>query len=188
MVAKGHDFPGVTLVGVINADTTLNFPDFRAAERTFALLTQVAGRAGRGDRPGRVLIQTFGPEHYALDCASRHDYQGFYRQEIAFRRELGYPPYGFLVNLVLAGNDPTKVGEAAANLAAALEPCTGGVEVLGPAPCPLARLRGKTRLQILLKSPSRPALRRLLQQLPPLRRQVGAGVTLSVDVDPVDMF
>ena len=188
MVAKGHDFPGVTLVGVINADTTLNFPDFRSAERTFSLLTQVAGRAGRGERPGRVLIQTYTPEHYALVCATQHDYQAFYEQEIAFRQELGYPPCGYLVNLVLAGNEPARVQQSATVLAAALEQVACGVEVLGPAPCPLARLRGKTRLQILLKCSTRPPLRRLLPQIPSLRRQIAAGVTLSVDVDPVDMF
>ncbi|MEJ2202259.1 MAG: primosomal protein N', partial [Desulfuromonadaceae bacterium] len=93
MVAKGHDFHGVTLVGVVNADSTLNFPDFRSGERTFALLTQVAGRAGRGEQPGRVLIQTYCPDHYALACAANHDYVAFYEQETAFRRELGYPPF-----------------------------------------------------------------------------------------------
>jgi len=188
MVAKGHDFPGVTLVGVINADTTLNFPDFRSAERTFSLLTQVAGRAGRGERPGRVLIQTYTPEHYALVCASGHDYLAFYDQEFAFRQELGYPPCGFLVNLVLAGNEPPRVNQAATALATALEKVAAGVEVLGPAPCPLARLRGKTRLQILLKCATRPPLRRLLQQLPTLRPLLSSAVTLTVDVDPVDMF
>ena len=188
MVAKGHDFPGVTLVGVINADSTLNFPDFRSAERTFSLLTQVAGRAGRGDRPGRVLIQTYTPEHYALVCASGHDYLAFYEQELAFRQELGYPPWGFLVNLVLAGNDPARVNQSAAALAAALERAAAGVEVLGPAPCPLSRLRGKTRMQILLKAASRVPLRRLLPTLPSLRSLLLSGVTLTVDVDPIDMF
>jgi primosomal protein N' (replication factor Y) len=188
MVAKGHDFPGVTLVGVINADSTLNFPDFRSAERTFSLLTQVAGRAGRGDRPGRVLIQTYTPEHYALVCASSHDYLAFYEQELAFRQELGYPPWGFLVNLVLAGNDPARVSQSAAALAVALERAAAGVEVLGPAPCPLSRLRGKTRLQILLKAAARPPLRRLLPTLPSLRSLLLSGVTLTVDVDPIDMF
>lgn len=188
MVAKGHDFPGVTLVGVINADSTLNFPDFRSAERTFSLLTQVAGRAGRGDRPGRVLIQTYTPEHYALVCASGHDYLAFYDQELAFRQELGYPPWGFLVNLVLSGNDPARVSQSASALAAALERAAAGVEVLGPAPCPLARLRGKTRLQILLKAPARAPLRRLLPTLPGLRALLHSGVALTVDVDPIDMF
>lgn len=188
MVAKGHDFPQVTLVGVINADSMLNFPDFRSAERTFSLLTQVAGRAGRGALTGQVLIQTYSPDHYALQCAAMHDYQAFYTQEIAFREALGYPPFGFLVNLVLAGNEAERVGRAAADLAGGLEAVAGEVEVLGPAPCPLARLRGKTRMQILLKSPQRPALRRLLAHLEPLRRQLPGGVSLSLDVDPIDML
>jgi len=188
MVAKGLDFPGVTLVGVIQADSTLNFPDFRSAERTFSLLTQVAGRAGRGERPGRVLIQTYSPEHYALECAARHDYGDFYDQEIVFRQELGYPPFGYLVNLVLAGNDAGKVSASAQNLADALMEQSPDVDVLGPAPCPLARLRGKTRIQILLKSAERPSLRRLLLALPALKKTVVAGVSLAVDVDPMDML
>jgi primosomal protein N' (replication factor Y) len=188
MVAKGHDFAGVTLVGVIGADSTLNFPDFRSAERTFALLAQVAGRAGRGETPGRVLIQTWSPEHYALQCAAAHDYRRFYDEEIVCRRELGYPPFGYLVNLVVSGIDPGKVGAAAAAVAAGLNADCGTVEVLGPAPCPLARLRGRHRVQILLKAPDRPPLRRLLSRLPALRRKVPAGVLLAVDVDPVDML
>jgi primosomal protein N' (replication factor Y) len=188
MVAKGHDFPAVTLVGVVGADSTLNLPDFRSAERTFALLAQVAGRAGRGELPGRVLIQTWAPDHYALDCAARHDYAGFSALELAFRRELGYPPFGHLVNLVLAGNDAAQVQRGAQTLAAALERGAGAAELLGPAPCPLARLRGKSRFQLLLKAPERPPLRRLLARLPELRRQLPAGVALAVDVDPVDML
>lgn len=188
MVAKGLDFPGVTLVGVVNADSTLNFPDFRCAERTFSLLTQVAGRAGRGEKAGRVLIQTYSPEHYALTCAANHDYGDFFEQEIGFRQELGYPPFGYLANLVLAGNEAGKVQSAADTLALALAEMAGPVEVLGPAPCPLSRLRGKTRVQILLKSPQRPPLRRLLHRLAVMRHKVGAGVLLSIDVDPLDML
>ena len=188
MIAKGHDFPGVTLVGVINADSTLNFPDFRSGERTFSLLCQTAGRAGRGERPGRVLIQTYTPDHYALLCASAHDYGGFYEQETESRKELAYPPFGFLANLVLAGNDTPRVERAAAALAATLQEKSNRVEVLGPAPCPLARLRGKSRMQILLKAPGRPALRRLLGYLSALRKKVPAGVALAVDIDPVDML
>jgi primosomal protein N' (replication factor Y) len=188
MVAKGHDFPRVTLVGVVGADSSLNLPDFRSAERTFALLSQVAGRAGRGERPGRVLIQTWSPDHYALICAAGHDYEGFYEQEIACRQSLGYPPFGYLVNLVLAGNEEPKVQRAAATLAEGLQRAAGEVEVLGPAPCPLARLRGKSRVQILLKAPERLPLRRLLAWLPELRKKVPSGVALAVDVDPVDML
>jgi primosomal protein N' (replication factor Y) len=188
MVAKGHDFPNVTLVGVLGADSSLNLPDFRSAERTFALLSQVAGRAGRGDNPGRVLIQTYAPEHYALTCAAAHDYESFYAQEIACRQPLDYPPFGFLINLVLAGNEEPKVQRAAAALAAGLQQFSGDAEVLGPAPCPLARLRGKSRVQILLKAPQRLPLRRLLAGLSELRKKIPVGIALSVDVDPVDMF
>lgn len=188
MIAKGHDFPGVTLVGVVNADATLNFPDFRAGERTFALLSQVAGRAGRGQQPGRVLIQTYAPEHYALQYAARHDYVGFYREEKSLRRELGYPPFGFLANLVLSGNDQQRVEQAGRDLSAALLPLPQGVELLGPVPCLLAKLRGKSRLQILLKATSRPMLRRALDRFEQIPRPVPNGVSLAVDVDPVDMF
>jgi primosomal protein N' (replication factor Y) len=188
MVAKGHDFPGVTLVGVVGADSTLNFPDFRSAERTFALLAQVAGRAGRGAKPGRVFIQTYAPDHYALVCAAAHDYGGFYEQEIVCREELAYPPFGFLVNLVLSGNDPQRVSQGADALAVELQREAGSAEVLGPAPCPLARLRGKSRMQILLKASSRAPLRRLLCRLPDLEKKIPAGVRLAVDVDPVDML
>ncbi|KIH76218.1 primosomal protein N' [Geoalkalibacter ferrihydriticus DSM 17813] len=188
MVAKGHDFPRVTLVGVIGADSSLNFPDFRSAERTFALLTQVAGRAGRGTLQGRVLIQTYAPTHHALACAARHDYLGFYEQEIAFRRELGYPPFGYLINLVLAGNQPLQVERCAAELAEELSRKAGEVEILGPAPCPLARLRGKTRYQILLKAAARAPLHRLLGVVDSRRRKLPRTLSLAVDVDPLDML
>jgi primosomal protein N' (replication factor Y) len=188
MVAKGHDFPRVTLVGVVGADSSLNLPDFRSAERTFALLSQVAGRAGRGATLGRVLIQTYAPDHYALTCAAGHDYEGFYEQEIVCRQPLDYPPFGYLINLVLAGNEEPKVQRAAATLAGGLQHVAGNVEVLGPALCPLARLRGKSRVQILLKSTERQPLRRLLSRLPELRKKIPAGVALAVDVDPVDML
>ncbi len=188
MIAKGHDFPGVTLVGVVNADAALNLPDFRSAERGFSLLTQVAGRAGRGDRPGKVLIQTYNPEHYAIACAARHDFQGFFGQEIEFRRELSYPPFGFLVNLVFSGNEAEKTAKEAEETAEALRRCTGDVEILGPAPCPLSRIRGKSRVQVLLKATSRAPLHRLLSRLGEIRKRISRGIQLSVDVDPIDML
>ena len=190
MVAKGHDFPGVTLVGVVNADSALNLPDFRAAERAFSLLTQVAGRAGRGEQPGRVLIQTYDPDHYVLSCAARHDYRSFYEEELANRQVLGYPPFGYLANCLLAGNDEQRVIAAAEGLANSWQQLAGdgAVEVLGPAPCPLSRLRGKWRRQILLKAASRPPLRRLLSHFNALRGQVPAGVAATIDVDPLDML
>ncbi len=189
MVAKGLDFPGVTLVGVVGADAILNLPDFRSAERAFSLLTQVAGRAGRGERPGRVLIQTYAPTHHALQHASRHDYDGFYLEEIEYRRALEYPPFGHLVNLVISGIEGEKVAEAAERFCDSLQACAGEeVEVLGPAPCPLFRLRGRTRYQILLKSVTRAPLHRLLSRLPALRSALPRTLKLTLDVDPLDML
>jgi primosomal protein N' (replication factor Y) len=188
MIAKGHDFPSVTLVGVLNADTALNLPDFRSAERVFSLLSQVAGRAGRGDRPGRVLIQTYAVDNYALDYVTRHDYQGFAALEISQRQALDYPPFGHLVNLVLSGNDESKVCHAAEQISTRLTPGAAGVEILGPAPCLLPRLRNKHRMQILLKAKHREPLRRQIEYLSRLRAHLPAGVVLAVDVDPVDMF
>lgn len=190
MVAKGLDFPGVTLVGVVQTDNLLNLPDFRAAERAFTLLTQVAGRAGRGERPGKVFVQTYAPEHFALNCCIRHDYIGFAQEELALRQVLGYPPFGFLANCVFSGAVREQVEAAAQELVAELlAPAEKlGVEVLGPAPCPLARLRGKNRYQVLLKAPSRPPLRHLLTRLPLLRRALPGKVALTLDIDPMDML
>jgi len=188
MVAKGHDFGAVTLVGVLSADTALNLPDFRSAERVYALLSQAAGRAGRGERLGRVLIQTWSPDHYALQYVVRHDYHGFAAAELAQRQALGYPPFGHLVNLVLAGNDSVLVAAAATSLAKRLVPCQGDVELLGPAPCLLQKLRGRSRMQILLKAAGRPPLRRLLEWLSAGSVRLPSGVALTVDVDPLDML
>lgn len=189
MIAKGHDFPAVDLVGVVAADSVLNFPDFRSAERGFALLTQVAGRAGRGkDGSGRVLVQTFNPEHYALECALQHDYAGFYQQEIPFRQELGYPPCGHLINLTLSSNRTDQVKAAADCFAGRLRQTSSGVEILGPTPCPLARLRGKSRYQILLKAAERIVLRRLLPQMERAAEELPRQVALQIDVDPLDML
>ena len=188
MIAKGHDFPAVTLVGVLNADTALNLPDFRSAERVFSLLSQVAGRAGRGERPGRVMIQTYAVDNYALDYVTRHDYQGFAALELSQRQVLAYPPFGYLVHLVLSGNDESKVNNAAEQICASLTEGAVDVEILGPAPCLLPRLRNKHRVQILLKAKQRDPLRRQIDRLSRFRSQLPAGVVLTVDVDPVDMF
>jgi len=188
MIAKGHDFPAVTLVGVLNADTALNLPDFRSAERVFSLLSQVSGRAGRGDRPGRVLIQTYATDNYALDYVTRHDYQGFAALELSQRQVLAYPPFGYLVNLVFSGNDETRVHNAAQQISDNLTSEAAEVEILGPAPCLLPRLRNKHRMQLLLKSENREPLRRKIDQLGRMKSKLPAGVVLTVDVDPVDMF
>ncbi|MBI1922134.1 MAG: primosomal protein N' [Geobacter sp.] len=191
MIAKGHDFPGVTLVGVMAADALLNLPDFRSAERAFQLLTQVAGRAGRGDAPGRVMVQALEPEHYALACALRHDYEGFYEQEVEFRHDAGYPPFAHLAVLIFSGNVRDKVDVAAGDAGQFLRRHAGKgkgrVEVLGPVAAPLALLRGKHRRQILLKSASRSELHRLVSCLERNFSQA-SGVRVQVDIDPVDML
>ena len=188
MIAKGHDFPGVALVGVLGADSTLNFPDFRSGERSFSLFTQVAGRAGRACGGGQVYIQSYNPDHYALTCAAEQDYQKFYQQELPFREELGYPPCGHLVNLVFTGNNPPQVKGAAEQFGHFLIALSAPIEVLGPSPCPLARLRGKSRYQILLKSTDRPRLRRVLNRLDDGIKQLPRQVSLSIDVDPIEML
>ncbi|MCA9522046.1 MAG: primosomal protein N' [Myxococcales bacterium] len=188
MLAKGHDFPNVTVVGVIAADTGLNFPDFRAGERTFQLLTQVAGRAGRGEKPGRVLIETFCPEHYVLRCAQRHDFDAFMEQELRFRREASYPPFAHLALCRFAGEDGRVVERYGRELAAWLKRSADPeVKVLGPAAAPIERIRGQTRHQILLKSSGRPALHRLIDRLL-ADGPDSTGVRLVVDVDPIDLM
>lgn len=187
MIAKGHDFSGVTLVGVVDADAALNFPDFRAAERCFSLLAQVAGRAGRGSMPGRVLVQTRSPENPALECAIQHDYHAFCRQELPMREMLGYPPYGYLVNMVCSGLNRAEVEEGAERLSRQLQVHTD-VEILGPAPCPLFRLRNRFRIQVLLKAAKRYPLRQVLERLPEFNAQMPKQVNLILDVDPLDMM
>jgi primosomal protein N' (replication factor Y) len=191
MIAKGHDFPGVTLVGVVNGEASLNMPDFRSAERTFQLLSQVIGRAGRGNLPGRVIVQALNPDHYAIQSAIAHDCTGFFRQELEFRREAGYPPFSFLAALSLSGTSEKAVEERA-DLAARLlgqlkKELSLRIEVLGPAPAPLYRLRGRFRRQILLKSPARKDLRRLVAAWQS-RRDPSAAVREIMDIDPVDMM
>ncbi|MBK7534044.1 MAG: primosomal protein N' [Myxococcales bacterium] len=186
MVTKGHDFPGVTLVGVLCADTGLNLPDFRASERTFQLLSQVAGRAGRGERPGRVLIQTYRPTAVAVVAAAHHDYQAFYASEVEARAELGYPPSGRLIAVRIDGADGPAVVATAARLAAtALRVAgeLGDIEVRGPVAAPLERLRGRTRWQIWLRGAQRQALRKVARAI--LAVEPDGGVRVGLDVDPV---
>jgi primosomal protein N' (replication factor Y) len=192
MVTKGHDLPGVTLVGVINADAALSMPDYRAAERAFQLLVQVAGRAGRSDRPGTVLVQTRDPEHPAISLGARHDVSGFIEHELLDRRELGYPPFARLALLRFEDADEERVMKAAQEMATAANQTpsvrSGQVKVLGPAPAPLARLRGRFRYQLLLRSKDRRPLRACLLGLLPLRDRLGARVRIVIDVDPVQMM
>lgn len=187
MVTKGHDLPDVTLVGVLNADAALSLPDFRAAERCFQLLVQVAGRAGRSERPGTVIIQTRRPEHPAVLHAVRHDVAAFTESEILERRELGYPPFSriALVRLdAVAPGDARREAERLANVARAA--AQGDLQVLGPAPAPLERLRNRYRYRFMLRAGERPPLRAAL--LAVLRSKVHHKVRMSVDVDPVNML
>lgn len=191
MLAKGHDFHNVTLVGVISVDAGLSLPDFRAAERTFQLLTQVAGRAGRGDRPGRVIIQTYHPEHYSIVCARAQDYDEFYRREISFRRSMHYPPFSALINICVHDKEFDRAAAASADLARELREAAGdqSIRVLGPAPAPLARLKGEHRFQILIKARSRRRAREALDSA--MDRVLTAGHnarSISIEVDPVSLM
>ena len=186
MIAKGLDFPQVTLVGVVSADTALNLPDFRAGERTFDLLTQVAGRAGRGDQPGRVLIQTYCPDHYAIQAARRHDYRTFYEEEIAMRRRLRLPPFTRLVELTILGSPKKRVEETARTLAERLrsDARRKRIVILGPAPARVSRLRRAYRMSLVLKARAVEPITALLREaLEPGRKF--RGLPVMVDVDPL---
>ena len=191
MLAKGHDFPNVTLVGVVSVDAGLQLPDFRAAERTFQLITQVAGRAGRGDRPGQVLIQTYHPDHYALRHACAQDYQGFYDEEIRYRQNHSYPPFVALATLLVHGPDLKRIRATALALRKALDLANRdrACRILGPAPAPLSRLKGEHRVQLLLKSRSRRQLRKVIDTA--VTGVIGSGHnprTINVEIDPISIM
>jgi primosomal protein N' (replication factor Y) len=195
MVAKGHDVPGVTLVGVLRADSSLHFPDFRSAERTFQVLTQVAGRAGRGTESGRVIIQTYLPQHYSVRFTVQQNYQRFATHELRYRKQLGYPPFTRMVCIRCEGLDGEKVQAFVENIATSLstnmqELPKEQLVILGPAPAPLERIQGRTRWHVLLKSDDRRLLHTLVRKaVDPLRSQSrAAGIRLVVDVDPYDML
>jgi primosomal protein N' (replication factor Y) len=192
MVAKGHDFPGVTLVCVVSADTGLLLPDFRAAERTFQLVTQVAGRAGRGDEPGQVLVQTWNPEVEAVARVAAHDYDGFVGRELTWRQALAWPPFSRLVAIRVEGEDGRATAEAARRLGLRLTellpPPSSGVRLLGPAPAALPRLRGRSRWQLLLKAPRHGLLNPLLDQLELDTEALPGSVRVVIDVDPGAML
>lgn len=188
MVAKGLNFPGVRLVGVVSADTALNMPDFRAAERAFALITQVAGRAGRFEKGGRVVVQTYRPQSAVIRRAAAHDVDGFYREELAIRRELGFPPFARLIRVVLRSKEREAARRAAGELAAAATESAGGaVEVLGPAECPIGMIAGNARYQLILRSaepgPARSALAGAMAAT-----KLPSGVYAEIDPDPVSLL
>jgi primosomal protein N' (replication factor Y) len=190
MIAKGLDFPNVTLVGVVDADTALYLPDFRAAERTFQLLAQVAGRTGRGPKGGRVVVQTRQPNHHALRFAAAHDAEGFLAQELAYRASPPYPPGVALVNLLVSGREETAVGRVAAEVAdwcAALAASQGlDLTILGPAPCPLARIQGRWRWHVVLKG--KPAVIGGVTRYAATKLGGGAETRVSIDRDPVSLL
>jgi primosomal protein N' (replication factor Y) len=190
MIAKGHDFPRVTLVGVISADVGLGLADFRSAERTFQLLTQVVGRSGRGSTAGEALIQTVFPEHYSVELACRQDYPAFFERELAFRRAMRYPPVVALINGVVRASSDRDAMSAAEALVDRIRGAAGQQRfaVLGPAPAPIARLRGEHRAQFFVKGPPsaradmRAAVLTALRDRPDLRRKT------TIDVDPLSIL
>ena len=191
MIAKGHDFPNVTLVGVVSVDIGLGLPDLRSAERTFQLITQVAGRSGRGDKPGRVLIQTYYPEHYALRHAVRQDYEGFYAEEIRYRERLAYPPFFLLASIMIKHRDQGYAAKTANILRRGLDGANSAkhVRILGPAPASLSRLKNEYRVQIILKSPTRSELRRVLDIALHDAESQGAEMrSVFVEIDPVNLM
>jgi len=185
MLTKGLDLPQVTLVGVVAADGLLNLSDYRASERAFQTLTQVAGRAGRGDDPGKAIIQTYTPEHPVIEAVQRHDYESFIHAELEQRQALNYPPYGRLILLRLSSLDAIQVQNAAQIIATALN-SKEGFEILGPAPASILRVANRYRWQILIKfAPD------ALPQLPDweeVRSLCPSSVSLTIDVDPLHMM
>jgi primosomal protein N' (replication factor Y) (superfamily II helicase) len=194
MITKGHDFPHITLVGVVSADITLGLPDFRASERTFQLLTQVAGRAGRGEVPGEVIVQTFAPQHYAIQRAQMHDYLAFYTEEMGYRRRLGYPPEVRLAACRFDGRDAQAVEQFCHAFVALLRPYVrqaDGGTLLGPAPAVLAKLNNRYRWHLLIKAPTARRLHDVIEQALSALKPAAIprhGVRLSLDVDPVNML
>jgi primosomal protein N' (replication factor Y) len=189
MIAKGHDIPNVTLVGVVSADVGLGLPDFRAAERTFQLLTQVAGRAGRGSLPGIVLIQTINPDHYAVRMAAAQDYQTFYEKELQFRRMMHYPPFSAMANILVRSERQEQALRMSTELGHCLTPAPEKIKILGPAEAPVNRLKNEFRYQLLIKAASRKALNELLQRAQAFAREQKWNATaLVIDVDPFTLL
>ncbi len=189
MIAKGHDIPNVTLVGIVLADIGLSIPDFRAAERTFQLLTQAAGRAGRGNTPGRVVIQTLNPDHYAIQFAAEQNYEGFYQKEIEFRKWLRYPPFAAFANIIVRASKQEDALRMSTGLGYLLDPQPEGVRVMGPAEAPVLRVKSEFRYQILLKAAKRSVLREVLNKLRAFaEREKWKATSLVIDVDPISLM
>jgi primosomal protein N' (replication factor Y) len=190
MIAKGHDFPGVTLVGVVGADAALSLPDFRAAERTFQLLTQVAGRSGRGDRPGEVLIQSYFPDHYTFQLACTQRFEDFYARESRYRKAMFYPPFTALAGIMISDHDPARAASTAREIGEYLDSIRSQViRILGPAPAPLERIKRAHRFQLLIKSSSRATLHNMLERLQAhIEEKKITSTKIIVDVDPVSLL
>ena len=190
MIAKGHDFPRVTLVGVIGADAPLSLPDFRAAERTFQLLTQVAGRSGRGDQPGEVVIQTYFPDHYTFQLAVTQRFEDFYARESRYRKAMFYPPFTALAGILVTDPNPERASQLAREVGDHLDSLRSNtIRILGPAPAPLERLKKIHRHQLLIKSSSRTALHQMLEKLQMYIEEKKIGATrVIIDVDPVSLM
>ncbi|RJP93719.1 MAG: primosomal protein N' [Desulfobacteraceae bacterium] len=197
MVAKGHDFPNITLVGIICADLSLSFPDFRAGELTFQVLAQVAGRAGRGERPGRVILQTYSPEHFSITAATDQDFMAFYNQEISFRKTFNYPPFSRMIQLKISGADMKKTRHEATAMGGMCDALkrenpdfNQWIEVLGPIEAPLSRIAGRFRWQIILKSPNATLLHQFARRLvfENNLHLSGNAVRVGIDVDPFFMM
>jgi primosomal protein N' (replication factor Y) len=187
MVTKGHDFQNITLVGVVAADIALHLPDFRAAERTYQMLTQVAGRTGRGKRGGKVIIQTWSPQHHCIISASQHDFLQFYEKEIKFRRSFRFPPFRRMASLIITGKDQGQVIRAAQNLGNTMNNHPAEIEILGPAPAPLYRLKEKYRWQLIVKSITSSLLGDFIREQMARYRAHHShpGIEFQIDIDPL---
>ncbi|MBI4710033.1 MAG: hypothetical protein HY759_02870 [Nitrospirae bacterium] len=190
MVAKGHDFPGVTLSAVVFADIALNLPDFRTSERAFQLFTQLAGRAGRGETAGKVYIQTYEPHHYIFDYVKNHDYQGFYEKEIEFRKELFYPPFGRLLRIVFSFRNKEGAAKIMKNVSGKIKNLKSGegrVEILGPAPAPVEKIRNLWRWHLILKGGASKSLRQKALEILTAVKDI-KDMKTDIDVDPVNLM
>jgi primosomal protein N' (replication factor Y) len=188
MVTKGLDIGSVTLVGVVAADIGLNIPDFRAAEHTFQLIMQVAGRTGRHKLAGEVIVQTYDPDNYAIKFASKHDYDGFYEEEIQSRKALGYPPFGSLIGVVVAGEVEKKAEQVAGDMVKMIRKrLSGPNEVFGPAKAPIAKLKNNYRYHIVVKGADLDEMRKAVVESAGNIVKLG-GVRVSVDIDPYNML